>query len=367
MNLFLCVSHHGSGDIGVFALAPESGRLRPVSRVRAGPFVMPLAVGPNGHFLHAVIRSRPYQVISYHIDATTGDLARIGATPLPQSMVAAVVDRSGRWLLTAAYGEDALCVHQIDAQGRIAREPAQMLASGGCKPHALCLDRANRLLHVPHLGSDEVRSFTFDAASGTLAPCDPQAATVAPGSGPRHLVLSPDEGRLYVLGQLDGRVEAFARDPASGRLTPIGTADALRPGSGLAPGVPRPPSGSPDAAAPETDRVWCADIQIPPSGRFLYTTERAQSMITTLALDPASGMPRYAGHRSTEQQPRAIAIDPHGRYLVSAGEASAHLAVYRIDAESGALTPSDRVATGQGPNWMVFVAPPADLRRADGA
>jgi 6-phosphogluconolactonase len=359
MNSFAYVSHHESGDIAAFALAADTGRLAPRPRVAASRLVMPMAASPDGRFLHAAVRAEPFEVLTCAIDRTTGDLRRIASTPLPESMVGIAVDRSGRWLLAAAYGADALFVFPIDAQGCVVAAPVHRQPSGGVKPHAICLDAANRFVYVPHLGTDEVRIYAFDAATGGLTPCAPASAKVKPGAGPRHLVLSRDERFLYVLGQLDGSVTVFRRDPDSGALDAVQSIDSVPPGSGLLPGRPRPPTGSAQALPPETDVVWCADIQITPQGHFVYTTERAKSTISILAVDPASGHLRFAGHVATEQQPRAIAIDPQGRFLVASGEASQEVAVYAIDGDSGALRLRHKAPTGAGANWVLFVAPTA--------
>src|SRR4051812_3737057 len=107
MNTFLYVSNHESGDITRCALAYDTGpgaALAPLSPVTAARLVMPLAASPDGRFLHAAVRAEPFSLLSYAINAATGDLSPLGATPVPESLVGISVDRSGRWLLAAAYG-----------------------------------------------------------------------------------------------------------------------------------------------------------------------------------------------------------------------------------------------------------------------
>lgn len=354
---FVYVSHHESGDIAPYALAADAAALVPLPRVAAGRLVMPLAASPDGRFLHAAIRTEPFALRSHAIAPATGALQPLGATPLPDSMVGIAVDRSGRWLLAAAYAADALYVFAIDAQGHVLPTPAQRLASGGIKPHAICIDAANRFVYVPHLGTDEVRVYAFDAEAGLLTPCVPARARLPAGTGPRHLVLSPDGRFLYVLGQLDGRITVLRRDAASGALDTVQVLDAVPPGSGLLPGKPRPPSGSAQALPAETDVFWCADIQIRPQGDFLYTTERAKSTVSVLAVDRASGHLRLVDCIPTEKQPRAIAIDPQGRCLVVSGEASPTLSLYAIDATNGTLALQQQLPVGAGANWVLFATP----------
>ena len=142
------VSNHESGSIAGYTLASDTGRLTPLPDVVAGKMVMPLAADPRGRFLHALLRSPPYAVQTYAIDASTGALRLLASTPMPESMVNATVDRSGRWLLSAAYGANALCVQAIHSDGHVEERPAHWLASGGIKPHAVCLDASNRHAYV---------------------------------------------------------------------------------------------------------------------------------------------------------------------------------------------------------------------------
>jgi 3',5'-cyclic AMP phosphodiesterase CpdA len=113
------------------------------------------------------------------IAPATGALQPLGATPLPDSMVGIAVDRSGRWLLAAAYGADALYVFAIDAQGHVLPTPAQRLASGGTKPHAICIDAANRFVQA---GADVILSGHIHLPFVTAIPFG-DGKTQAVGSG----------------------------------------------------------------------------------------------------------------------------------------------------------------------------------------
>ena len=355
---YVYVSDHEDGDIAAYAMHSDTGHLTPVARAPATKLVMALAPSPDGAFLYAVVRSQPYALLQYRVDAASGALHRVGSTPLPESMVYAATDRTGRWLVTAGYGSNMLCVHAIHADGSVAAQPTQFVPSGGVKPHAIRFDQQNRFVYVPHLGTDEVRIYAFDAAAGLLAPAKQTAIKVKAGTGPRHFVLSPDDRFLYLLGQLTGTVTAFARDPVDGSLEEIQVVNSVPPGSGLKPGTPRPPTGSAEQLPAETSSIWCADLQSTPDGRFLFATERAKSTISILAADATTGVLRYVGHVPTEKQPRGIAVDPQGRYLVASGEVSPHLTVYAINAATGALTVTQQhIPGGLGANWVQFVTP----------
>jgi 6-phosphogluconolactonase len=112
------------------------------------------------------------------------------------------------------------------------------------------------------------------------------------------------------------------------------------------------------AAAPPKDekpKVWAADIQITPNGKFLYTTERTTNKIALFTVAPGTGKLTYVTNFATEAQPRGIRIDPTGQYLVASGEKSDRISVYKIDQGSGKLSEPTRYPVGNGANWVEIV------------
>ena len=112
------------------------------------------------------------------------------------------------------------------------------------------------------------------------------------------------------------------------------------------------------AAAPPKDenpKVWAADIQITPGGKFLYSTERTTNKIALFTVAPGTGKLAYVANFATEAQPRGIRIDPSGQYLVASGEKSDHLSVYKIDQSTGKLGEPSRYPVGNGANWVEIV------------
>src|SRR5262245_5264113 len=130
--------------------------------------------------------------------------------------------------------------------------------------------------------------------------------------------------------------------------------------AGLIWGVPQAPIGAtpaPAAAAPKDDRpkVWAADIQITPNGKFLYSTERTTNKIALFTVAPGTGKLGYVTNFATETQPRGIRIDPAGQFLVASGEKSDRVSVYKIDQGSGKLSEPSRYPVGNGANWVEIV------------
>jgi 6-phosphogluconolactonase len=359
---FLYISNAQDGNIDAFSMDKSSGVLTAIGKFETGKLVMPMAVSPNKKFLYAAIRSEPFRVVTYAINPDTGALAQQASAPLPDSMPYVSVDATGRFLFTASYGGDKVAVSTIGDNGLVAAAAIQVIATGR-NAHAILADRTNRFVYVPTLGANQVLQFVFDANTGKLTPNEPPAVSARPGDGPRHLVFAPDNRHLYVLNELTGNVTQLAIDQNKGTLTEVDSVGSVPPEAGLLPGAPQAavgaaPSG---AAAPKADdrpKVWAADIQITPNGKFLYATERTLSKIALLSVASGTGKLTYVTNFATEKQPRGIRIDPTGTYLVATGEKSDRLTVYKIDQNDGRLAEINRYPVGNGANWVEIVDVP---------
>jgi 6-phosphogluconolactonase len=171
------------------------------------------------------------------------------------------------------------------------------------------------------------------------------------GTGPRHLITSPDNRFVYLLNELTATVSTLTLDAENGTLSETGTASALPPESKLVPGAPRPTQGR-----DTSNDIWASDLHLTPNGRFLYAAERTSSSIGAFSVDGASGKLTYLGSTSTEKQPRGFRIDPTGRFMVVSGEKSGTISTYAIDQPSGALKPIGKYPTGKGSNWVEIVS-----------
>jgi len=355
---FVYVSNAQDGNIDAFALDAGTGALTPIGKAEAAKLVMPMAVSPDKKHLYAVVRSQPLRVLTYAIEAT-GALTQKASAPLPDSMPYVSTDRTGRYLFTASYGGDKLAVSPIGENGLVEAEAIQVIPTGR-NAHSILPDRSNKFVYAATLGANQVLQFTFDGKTGKLTPNEPAAVSPGAGHGPRHMAFSPDNKNLYVLNELSGHVTQFAVDSGKGTLTLVESISSVPADAGLVWGTPQAPVGAaptPAAAPPkdEKPKVWAADIQITPNGKFLYATERTTNKIALFTVAPGTGKLAYVANFATEAQPRGIRIDPSGRYLVASGEKSDRLSVYKIDQETGKLGEPSRYPAGSGANWVEIV------------
>ena len=193
---FVYVSNGGDGNIAVMKLNPETGDMKLVEKVPAGPNVMHMTLSPDHRFLYASVRSEPFSVISYSINSETGKLTHLSKQSLPDNMAYISVDQTGRFLLSASYTGGKIAVNPIDLKDFVQAQPLQVMPTGP-KPHSILLDTSNRFVYVPHLGNDEIKQFLFNESTGALTPNDPAVVYTKDGSGPRHFVFSPNNKIVY--------------------------------------------------------------------------------------------------------------------------------------------------------------------------
>jgi 6-phosphogluconolactonase len=351
---FVYVSNADEGDIGLYLMQPD-GSLLPGARYKAEKLVMPMAVSRDKRFLVAAVRSKPYLAYTYSIHRSTGALQLVSTGPLAESFPYISFDRTSRWLFGASYGANLVSVNPVGAEGRIG-EPLQVIPTAR-NAHAIHVDRTNRFVFVPHLGTDQVFQFLFDEKTGKLAANTPPVLQLKAGTGPRHLQFSADNRFVFLLNELTATVTTLALDQRTGTLTEASSTSILPPESKLVPGLPRLPAGTPGAI--ERDRnhdIWASDLHLGRDERFLYAAERTSSTINTLRLDKETGKLTYVGSTPTEKQPRGFAVGPLGRYMVVTGEKSDTISSYAIDPHTGAPKLIGRYPTGKGSNWVEIVA-----------
>src|SRR5260370_25497947 len=176
-------------------------------------------------------------VSAFRIDQATGKLTFLnqqasgGAGPCHVSM-----EQNGKCVLVANYGSGSVAVLPVETDGRL-REPSVSIQHHGAsanpqreeRPHAhfITCDPANRLVLTCDLGLDKVLIYQMDANRGLLAPNDPPAFLLKPGSGPRHLAFHPDGRHVYVISELSSTVTACSYDSGRGELKEIPTISTL--------------------------------------------------------------------------------------------------------------------------------------------
>jgi 6-phosphogluconolactonase len=192
---------------------------------------------------------------------------------------------------------------------------------------------------VCDLGLDKVLVYRFDAARGTLTPHDPPFAALAPGAGPRHMVFRPDGRFAYVVNEMHSTVTAFRYDAAAGVLHELRTISTL----------PEHFDGANNTGA---------EIDVHPSGKWLYASNRGHNSVVLFAIDQQNGTLTYVEEQGTAgSTPRHFGIDPSATYLAVGNQNSDTILMARVDAGSGRLKPSGILGYAPTPVCIKFLPP----------
>jgi 6-phosphogluconolactonase len=313
-----------------------------------------LAIHPGHRFLYAANEVGDFNgkksgaVSAFSIDSTSGKLSALNQQPSGGDGPCHVsVDATGKSVLVANYGSGSVEVLPVRQDGSL-DAPTTFVQHHGSSanpqrqegPHAhfITTDAGNRFAVACDLGLDQVLVYKFDAANSSLVANAPPSASVAPGSGPRHLAFHPGGRYAYVINEIKCTVAVFSYDANRGTLTELQTLSTLPDGESV----------KPDFST--------AEIEAHPSGKFLYGSNRGHNTIVVFNVNEKTGKLTRVENVSTEgKTPRSFGIDPTGRYLLAANQDSDSVVVFRLDQATGRLTPTGgRVEVG-APVCVTFV------------
>jgi 6-phosphogluconolactonase len=346
-------SDRGGKGIYAYRFDAKTGKLTDLGLAIATPDPSFLAISGNGKFLYAVNETSTYQgqptgsVSSFAIHKDTGKLTLLNTLssrgPGPAHLV---IDRSGKSLLVANYDGGNVAVFPILENGSLGEASAFVQHKGssvvpdrqkGPHAHDIAMSPDNRFALMADLGLDQVIVYPFDSTKGTLG--TPHVVKVHPGSGPRHLAFSPNGKFVYLINEIKCTIVSYSYNAADGELKELQTVSTL----------PKDFAGASDTA----------EIEVHPSGRFLYGSNRGHDSIVLFTIDPATGTLTNAGFTSTRgKTPRNFAIDPTGHWLFAENHESDDFVIFKIDEKTGQLTPQGDALHVPAPVCIKFVAIP---------
>ena len=341
MATYLYVSLQDDDIIARYDLDQATGGLSNRVEYHLAGMPAPMATDPQRRFLF-VGRRRPgeFGLTSYRIEAGSGDLEHINDINLGGNPVHISTDRTGNYLLSAYYYQARVGVHGFDDEGHLNPAPVEWRETG-IGAHYIQTDASNRYAFVPHIaegsqtGPNAIFQFRFDESTGHLTPNTPDRAVPTSPEGPRHICFNPNLNVVYSSNEQGCSVTAYSFDADSGALSPFQT-------------VPTLPDGF-------TERNTCSQIQITPSGQFLYAPNRGHNSVAGFAVGQEDGSLTPLGQTATEPVPRAFSLDLTGNYLYASGLESGRLASYRISQDSGVLAPLEVYDIGKAPMWVLII------------
>lgn len=327
------VGNAKAGTITALYVGDET--LRPTATTHVGAGCNTFAVDAARRLVHVGVEDPEPAIVTFRLEDGSGALTEISRLTVDDKLAYLSLAHDGGLLLGASYhGGWGGAWPVVDG-----RPGPQTSRIANANMHAAVPSPDDRHAYFVSLGDDLV-AITALTADGLEPTAEPVACPK--GSGPRHLIFA-DDTTAYLLTEYSGEAIRFERDPATGTLTPREAVAAHDESRGL--------NHSYIGSQPLAEHnIWGADLHL--AGRWLLCSERTESTIATIPVDGGT-LGRAVAFTDTETQPRGFAVS--GSRVLVAGEASGHVAQYELG-EDGTLVRKGRVTTGDGPNWVRFVA-----------
>jgi 6-phosphogluconolactonase (cycloisomerase 2 family) len=227
---------------------------------------------------------------------------------------------------------------------------------------AVAVSPDGRNVYAVGPSSDTLVVFARDAATGALTPLEVQKDGVGGVdglAGASALVVSPDGAHVYVVGMRDDAVAAFVRDPATGALTFL---EAQKEGTAGVEGL-----------------RYARAIAISPDGEYLYAAGQLSDAIAVFKRNGLTGWLTFVevqrqGTRGVDgiAGPLALTVSSDGANLYAASGDQSAVTVFARNKATGRLMLRE-VEADQGSNDLgisgihsVAVSPDGDFVYATG-
>ena len=313
----------------VFEMDTTSGALTKVSALKGIINPTYFTLSANGAFLYSCINTklpRKGTVASFSFDAKSKELTLVDSISSEgENPVYVSIDKTGQWLANANYGTGSVSIYNLSPDGKIelARQIISFTDSSINKArqershvHSAVFSPDNNFLFAPDLGADKI--WRFGVYTDKVWPLKPlkHLKTVA-GSGPRHLVFSPNGKYAYCTEELTGTVSAYKY--SKGKLKCIQQLNAH--------------------ADTVTTQFSGSDIHVSPDGKFLYASNRGEENNLAIFSIAKNGKLKLVGYQPTlGKTPRIFAMSANGKFVIVANQLTGNIVVFKRDATTGLLT-----------------------------
>ena len=321
-----------SDGIYVYKFNPNRNEATQISSVKTSNPSF-LAISKDQKYVYAVNEdhgeSTPGSVSAFSLDKKKGVLTFLDKQPSGGDDPCYVaIDSAGKNVVVANYNGGNLSVLKTAADGSLL-PAAQTIAHDGYgvnvkrqempHVHSTVFSPDQKYLFVANLGNDRLYRYSFNPTEATtpLVALDPPYYEIPDGSGPRHIVFSPDKKYAYLINEMSGNIIAYSYNATNGTLTSIQTIAS-------------------DETKGKEDK-GSSEIDITPNGKFLYSSNRVTSNDIAMFKINSDGTLVPTGHQATGIHPRHFMIDPTGHFLLVANRDSNNIQIFVINKNYGLL------------------------------
>ena len=330
-----------SKGIYVSRFNSETGELSTPELAAATKSPSYLAVHPSSRFLYAAnelgdndTETATGYITAFSIDARTGKLKELNRTFSRGVMPCHLnLDKTGSMVAVANWSSGSTVSIPVRKDGTLGEVATVYqhsgersgVPSGGAQVevhcHSVNFTQDNRFLITTDTGLNKVFIHRIDAGKATFTAHDPPFLGLKHQANPRQFRFHPNGKWAYIANESGPGCTMLRYDVQRGAFEEGPTARTV----------------------PETyrERMTCAEVEVHPSGKFVFVSNRGHNSIAVMSIDQSTGAPSLIeAFALGGKNPRSFNIDPTGGYLLAMLQGSHAIVPLRIDAQTGKLSRS---------------------------
>lgn len=316
-----------------------------------------LAIHPSNRFLYAVnelgdddTETAAGYITAFSIDSKTGKLTKLNRTSTKGVMPCHLnLDKTGSMVAVANWSSGStvsIPVHKDGTLGEVVSFYQHSGERSGVPPggphvevhcHSVNFTHDNRFLVTTDTGLNKVFIHRIDAGKATFVTQDPLFLGLKHQANPRQFRFHPNGRWAYISNESGPGCTMLRYDARRGTFEEGPTARTV----------------------PESyrERMTCAEVEVHPSGKFVYVSNRGHNSIAVMSIDQSTGAPSLIeAFPLNGKNPRSFNIDPTGRHLFAMLQGSHAIVPLHIDLQTGKLSRSGENVALSAPVCMKFVA-----------
>ncbi|MGC6605975.1 MAG: lactonase family protein [Lentimonas sp.] len=251
-------------------------------------------------------------------------------------------DDSGKNLLSVNYLAGSVYCYPIQDDGLLGSYSSCDTLSGNGPnktrqdaphPHCIVTNSKNNRAYVADLGTDQLISYQFDAASGKLSRDESVSYRFKPNSGPRHAWFHPNGKHCFVTLELSSEL-AVLRIEANRAPEMVAISSTTQQ---------------------DTEGNHPSEHVVTRDGSSIYVANRGRDSVGVFNFDPSNETLRQIGETACGgATPRHLALCPEERFLIVANQDGNTVNCLRRDLQNGDIQLTEHQLKINAPCFIAF-------------
>lgn len=238
-----------------------------------------------------------------------------------------------KYLLTANYGSGSLSVVAVNEFGIPEKVTDKLQFGEKSHPHMVIFNPVRQVYYMSDLGLNRIYIFKSEIIDGILLGDETTYIQLEEGSGPRHMILDRAFRNLYVINELNSTVSVIditAKVPV------------------LKQTISTLPEGY-------SEKNYCADLHLSPSGKFLYGSNRGHNSIVVFSAARIGELTLSGHFPCGGDWPRNFAVDGTGKTLAVGNQRSGLISLFSIEKSGKVINADNQSIPFNAPACIKFI------------